>query len=106
MFAVFLSPKFDKALLRGLRGWVFDGLMSDVQYHSCALSSSGGVSCWGRNGNGEVMPVVCVKSFFVFAGASAYRADDCVCFRAGCRRYHDLSKDACSCLLFFNCSCP
>ena len=30
---------------------------SVMQYHSCAVSSGGGVSCWGRNVAGQVMLV-------------------------------------------------
>ncbi len=35
----------------------------DVQYHSCAVSSGGAVSCWGDNDYGQVMLLLC---FYLF----------------------------------------
>jgi len=31
------------------------GLMQGLQFHSCAVRGSGAASCWGNNGNGQVI---------------------------------------------------
>ena len=57
--------------------------MRGMQGHSCALSSSGGVSCWGSNFYGQVMLVVSFEGAVVccgFHGGGVYRADDCGLF--------------------------
>ena len=48
--------------------------------HSCALSSSGGVSCWGYNEFGQVMLVVGFEGAVVCCGGGAFGSDDCVLF--------------------------
>ena len=35
------------------------GLMYGLQQHSCAVLSSGAVSCWGYNGDGRVIKAAC-----------------------------------------------
>jgi hypothetical protein len=35
------------------------GLMYGLQWHSCAVLRSGAVSCWGLNGNGQVIAAAC-----------------------------------------------
>ena len=35
------------------------GLMYGLQAHSCAVLSSGAVSCWGRNVEGQVIAAAC-----------------------------------------------
>ena len=37
------------------------GLMYDLQLHSCAVLSSGAVSCWGYNGEGQVIAAACSR---------------------------------------------
>ncbi len=37
------------------------GLMRGLQSHSCAVLSSGAVSCWGRNDYGQVIAVACSR---------------------------------------------
>ena len=71
-----------------------------LQHLSCAVSSSGGVSCWGSNGFGQVMLCVGFEGAVVCCGGGVYGADDCVCFRAGWRRHHDRSRHARGCCWF------
>ena len=51
---------------------------SVMQYHSCAVSSGGGVSCWGRNDDGQVM---LVDFYWAVAccGEDFVQADDVFC---------------------------
>ena len=55
--------EFSRELVCGLRGEGQGVVTFCLQSHSCALSSGGAVSCWGRNDEGQVMLVV------VFEGA-------------------------------------
>ncbi len=54
--------------------------MHGLQVHSCAVLSSGAVSCWGRNGDGQVIALADLRGFVCARG-------DAVCaeqvFRAG-----------------------
>ena len=37
------------------------GLMHGIQMHSCAVLSSGAVSCWGDNDDGRVIALECAR---------------------------------------------
>jgi len=41
------------------------GLMYGLQGHSCAVLSSGAVSCWGYNGDGRVIAAACWRGGWV-----------------------------------------
>jgi hypothetical protein len=64
----------------GFERYGFCVVTRGLQYHSCALSSSGGVSCWGDNRDGQVMLVVGFEGAVVCCWRGAYGADDCVLF--------------------------
>ena len=44
------------------------GLMYGLQLHSCAVLSSGAVSCWGWNAYGEVIAAACWRGGLVCVG--------------------------------------
>ena len=50
------------------------GLMYGLQLHSCAVLSSGAVSCWGWNAYGQVIAAACSRGGRVCAGR--YSASD------------------------------
>ena len=54
-----------------------EGLTPVMQYHSCAVSSEGGVRCWGFNGNGEVMLRAAAIGFEQFSACCSMRAGVC-----------------------------
>ena len=51
---------------------------SVMQYHSCAVSSGGGVSCWGMNDDGQV---ILVDFYWAVAccGEDVVQVDDVFC---------------------------
>ncbi len=51
-----------------IRGVCVAGLMYGLQGHSCAVLSSGAVSCWGRNGQGQVIAAACSREGLVCVG--------------------------------------
>ena len=53
------------------------GLMYGLQYHSCAVLSSGAVSCWGYNVDGEVIAAACSLGGWVWLGRRC-AADDVI----------------------------
>jgi len=54
--------------------------MHGLQYHSCAVLSSGAVSCWGGNDYGEVIGLADLRGGCVFArGDVLCRLQDVLC---------------------------
>ena len=53
------------------------GLMYGLQYHSCAVLSSGAVSCWGLNSLGQVIAAACSRGGWVWLGRHC-AADDVI----------------------------
>ena len=51
-----------------IRGVCVAGLMYGLQYHSCAVLSSGAVSCWGDNNKGQVIAAACSQGGWVCEG--------------------------------------
>ena len=49
--------------------------MHGLQYHSCAVLSSGAVSCWGWNNDGEVSALADLRGGCVCAWGDAVCAD-------------------------------
>jgi hypothetical protein len=57
-----------------------EGLTHFLQFHSCVVTSEGGVKCWGGNGHGQVMlynllSVASCNSAFDVAGEQPAVAD-------------------------------
>ena len=73
-----------------------------LQYHSCAVSRGGAVSCWGYNGYGQVMFLQCFVQFdkSVKDRAFVFVLADVVCVCAAWRRLHGSAKHARGCCWF------
>ncbi len=70
-------------------------VMRGLQAHSCALRSSGGLSCWGLNYIGQVMLFAFVLSgLLVHAGAARVGLTAFLFTCAGWRRHYDRSIHA------------
>jgi len=53
--------------------------MHGLQEHSCAVLSSGAVSCWGRNGQGQVIALADLRGGCVCARGEVVCADEVFC---------------------------
>ena len=54
-----------------------EGLTPVMQHHSCAVTSEGGVKCWGNNADGQVMFHAAAIPFLRFSACSGMRAGGC-----------------------------
>ncbi len=54
-----------------------EGLTPVMQHHSCAVTSEGGVKCWGRSGYGQVMLRASAIRLQQFSACCSMRAGGC-----------------------------
>ena len=54
-----------------------DGLTPVMQEHSCAVTSEGGLKCWGSGGSGQVMLHAAAISFERFSACCGMHAGGC-----------------------------